>query len=354
MKITVQELAALLNGEIEGDPTTIVTHPSRIEEGEPGSISFFGNPRYEGFVYTTQASALLVPKDFKPQQPISAVLIRVADVYRAVSSLMNAFGQVETYPDKVSETAILHESVQLDPGIFIGDFSTLLEGVAVGEGSVIRDQVFIGKNVRIGKGVLIYPGVRILRDCVIGDNCIIHPNAVIGSDGFGFAPNDSGGYDKIQQLGNVVIEDEVEIGANTCIDRASFGGSTLIRKGVKLDNLIHIAHNVEVGEHTVIAAQVGIAGSTRIGKYNQIGGQVGFAGHLTTADRTRIQAQSGIGSSIKEPGKDLFGYPAIDYRAFIRSHYVFKQLPELEKQVRKLEKQLAELQATLMNKTDEK
>lgn len=345
MQLSAQEIAKILDGSVEGDPEVSVSRPSKIEEGGEGTITFLANPKYEEFAYTTTASVLLVNRSFEPKKQIGATLIRVDDVYSALSTLLENFGGQLDMNAGVSEYASVSASAELGEGVAVGMFSIIEANVKIGTGCKIAAQVFIGKNVQLGKNVTVYPGARILHDSVIGDNCTIHPNVVIGSDGFGFAPQDNGTYKKIPQTGNVIIENDVEIGSNTTIDRATMG-STIIRSGVKLDNLIQVAHNVEIGENTVVAAQTGIAGSTKIGKNCRIGGQVGFAGHLNIADGTQIQAQSGIASHVKEPNTALFGYPAIGYRDYVRSYAVFKKLPDLYRRIAELERQIAEKEST--------
>ncbi|MEQ8703096.1 MAG: UDP-3-O-(3-hydroxymyristoyl)glucosamine N-acyltransferase [Phaeodactylibacter sp.] len=342
MQITARELAHFLGGTLEGNPDITVSQPSKIEEGGEGTISFLGNPKYESYAYTTTASVLLVSKDFEPKSPVSATLIRVDDVYASIARLLQQFGQQAKPAPGISDTAVISDEAMLGNQVSIGAAAIIEAGAQVGEGAIIMGQAYIGKGAKIGPNTLIYPGARILDRCEVGRNCIIHANAVIGSDGFGFAPKEDRSYDKIVHVGNVVIEDEVEIGANTTIDRATMG-STIIREGVKLDNLIQVGHNVEIGAHTVIAAQSGIAGSTKIGKYCRIGGQVGFAGHVEIADGSQIQAQSGIAGHIKEPNQAWFGSPIMPYRDFIRSHSVFKKLPELYKTISRLERELESL-----------
>lgn len=343
MHFTAKQLAEILDGSVEGNPEVIIDRPSKIEEGGVGSISFLGNAKYERYAYTTSASALLVNQDFQPRKPIQATLIRVENVYNSIATLLKQFGYQNNQPLGVSEEAFVHPAAKVGEGSSVGRLSIIEEGAQLGANCVVYPQVYIGANTTIGDNVRIYPGVRILHDCHIGDHCIIHPNAVLGSDGFGFAPREDGTYEKIDQIGNVILEDWVEVGANTTIDRATMG-STIIRRGVKLDNLVQIAHNVEIGENTAIAAQTGIAGSTKIGKNCRIGGQVGFIGHLQIADGTQIQAQSGVASSVKEPNQALFGYPAFSYKDFVRSHSVFKKLPELYRRLYQLEKQLKDKQ----------
>ena len=343
MQLSAQQLAKILQGSIEGNPEVLISRPSKIEEGGEGSISFLANPKYESYAYSTTASALLVSNDFVAQKPLPAslTLIRVADVRAAIAFLLEQFGQQQKRAEGVASSAIIASSAQLAEGVSVGHHTIIEEHSRIGKGSVIHAQVFIGTHVQIGENVTLYPGVRVLHECIIGNNCVIHPNTVIGGDGFGFRPKEDGSYHKIPQIGNVIIEDDVEIGSNTSVDRATMG-STIIRKGAKLDNLIQIAHNVEVGENTVLASQVGVAGSTKIGANCQIGGQVGFSGHISIADGTRIQAQSGIPSSIKEPNKAFFGSPIMDYKAYIRSFGVFKKLPELYRKVYQLEKRMNE------------
>ncbi|MBL7805471.1 MAG: UDP-3-O-(3-hydroxymyristoyl)glucosamine N-acyltransferase [Saprospiraceae bacterium] len=343
MKITAAELAQLLNATLEGDPQATVSRPARIEEAGEGDFSFFDNPKYEAQVYTTQASVLLVNKEFQPSKPVKPTLLRVADVRGSLAFLLSQFQAVQSSNSgAVSDRAAIDASATLGAGVSIGDFAVVEAGVDIGEGCVIGAQVFIGKNTRIGRNCRIFPGAKIHHECVIGDNCVLHANAVIGADGFGFAPQPDRSWKKVPQVGNVVLENDVEIGANTCIDRAAIG-STVIRAGAKIDNLVHVAHNVEVGRNTVMAAQVGIAGSTKVGENVVLGGQVGLAGHLHIADGTQLQAQSGVGSSIKTPGQALFGSPAIPYNDYVRAYVVFKQLPELQKKVRELEKRLEQL-----------
>lgn len=336
MQINVKKLAALLNGTIEGDEATIVSKASKIEEAGPGSIAFLSNPKYESYAYTTKASALLVAKDFEPKEVVHPTLIRVDDVYKSVAFLLEQFGGQQKRAG-VSEKADVEDSVDIAASAFVGSFTVVAKGVSIGEDSQIESQVSIGENVKIGKNVKIYPGVRIYSDCEIGDNCILHSNVVVGSDGFGFAPNPDGTYSKIPQIGNVIIEDDVEVGSNTTIDRATMG-STIIRKGAKLDSLLMIAHNVEVGSNTVIAAQAGIAGSTKIGENCIIGGQVGIVGHVQIANGTQVQAQSGINKSLKKENQRWYGSPVMPYMDYLKSFSIFRKLPKVEERIRNLEK----------------
>ncbi len=342
MQKTAREIAQFLGGEIEGNPDIILTRPSKIEEGVPGAITFLSNPKYEEFIYKTKASAVLVNSRFKPSAKVDATLIRVQDVYGAITKLLSAFNNNGDTERIIHPDAQIAESATIGKKVGIGMLSVVEEGAEIGDDSLIYPQVYIGKNVKIGDGAKIYPGVRIMHDCILGDNCIIHSNTIIGSDGFGFSPNENGQYSKIPQIGNVLIGDDVEIGANSVIDRATMG-STIIESGVKLDNLIQIGHNVSIGKNTVMAAQVGIAGSTKIGKNCVIGGQVGISGHLQIADSTSIAGQSGVMRSVKEKGTNLFGSPAFAYGDFLKSYVGFKKLPDVLRKIEQLEKEVRDL-----------
>ena len=313
MEITAQTLAELLGGEIVGDPSVVVTGPARIEQAREGNVCFFANPKYEHYIYDTKASVLLVNRSFEPRKPVPATLVKVDNAYESVSVLLDFFARLRR--NRVRGNRL---RARLSLRRFIS-FSA-----RIGRGTHIYPQVYVGPNVRIGKNCILYPGVRIYHDCVVGDNCILHSGAVIGADGFGFVPLEDGSYKKIQQLGNVVVEDDVEIGANSTVDRASMG-STVIRRGVKLDNLVHIAHNVEVGRDTVMAALSGIAGSTKIGSNCVFGGQSGVAGHIEVAGRTTLAAQSGIIASVRKPGATLVGYPALEYGTYMRAYAKFRR-----------------------------
>lgn len=349
MKVTAAYLAQLLDGSLDGNPDVTVSKPARIEEAGEGDFTFLDNAKYESFAYSTDAAVLLVHRSFTPVQAVKSTLIRVDDVRSALATLLHQFdpaNHTNGNGSSIDEKASIHKSVKIGVGTTVGAFAVIEEGAVIGKNCIIYPQVYIGRNAHIGDNTRLYPGVRVQYDCVIGNNCILHANAVIGADGFGFAPQEDRSWVKVPQVGNVVVEDNVEIGSCTCIDRASLG-STIIHKGAKLDNLIHIAHNAEVGNNTAIAAQVGVAGSTRIGDNCLLGGQVGLSGHITIADGTQIQAQSGIPSSIKQPNTALFGSPAMDYKDFIRSHVVFKQLPDLQKKVRELERMIEQLKKDL-------
>lgn len=341
MEITAWKLAEMVQGEVEGDANVIIKKPNKIEIAQEGDITFLANLKYETYAYTTQASVLLVSKDFVPKQKINATLIRVGDVYATVALLLDKFGAKADVSKGISTISSIHSDSQIDSSVNIGDYTVIEKGVVIGADTTIYPQVFIGQNARIGKGCIIYPGVKIYDHSVIGDNCIIHSNTVIGADGFGFVPQADGTYKKMAQTGNVVIESQVEIGSNCCIDRATMG-TTVIRKGAKLDNLIMVAHNVEIGENTVVAAQAGFAGSTKVGKSCMIGGQTGFVGHIQIANGTKIQAQSGINKSIVEENTAWYGSPALSYNDYLKSYAAFKKLPDLMKRLRMLEKEISE------------
>jgi len=344
MTVTAAQIASMLDATLEGDPHATVTRPAGIEVANTGDFTFLDDQRYEHFAYTTRASVLLIRKDFNLAKPIVPTLIRVMNVRESLALLLQVFDDARRLNGSVSpEYAYIDKTAKIGVGTAVGAFSVIEADSVVGSNCIIYPQVYIGRNVKIGDNVRLYPGVRIHYDCVIGDNCIIHANAVIGADGFGYIPQSDHSWKKVPQVGNVILENMVEIGACVCIDRATMG-NTIIHSGAKLDNLIHIAHNVEIGQNTAIAAQTGIAGSTHVGARNQIGGQVGIAGHITIADGTRIQAQSGIASTVKEPDSALFGSPAIGYKDYIRSYAVFKQLPDLEKKVALLEKKIKEME----------
>ena len=344
--ITAQEIAQLLGGFVQGNPDVVLTQPAKIEEAQVGSLTFLANYRYEKYLYQTQASAVLVALDFQPKQMLDLTLIRVPDVYAAMTQLLQFWEQAQAKQKTASASGIdalafVHPSAKIDPSVQIGAFAYVGPEVELGPEVEIYPHVYLGPKVSIGAKTRLYSGVRVYEACRIGANCLIHANAVIGADGFGFAPQSDGTYQKIPQLGWVEIQDGVEIGANTCIDRATMG-RTLIQTGVKLDNLIQVAHNVEIGAHTVIAAQAAIAGSTKLGPYCQIGGQSGIVGHLNIAQGTKLQGQSGIDRHIKQPNQALYGSPALAYTHYLRSYALFKQLPEMERRLRDLEKRLGQ------------
>lgn len=341
MIYTAKTIAEYLGGEVEGDPETEINNITKIEEGIPGSISFLANMKYEHFIYETRASAVIVNKTFTPSQTIPCSLIRVDDAYSAFASLLRMVEKTNKKRSGKDKRSFVHKKARYGKNVYIGAFAYIDEHAIIGNNVEIHPQVFIGSNVSIGDNTIIHPGVTIYHNCKIGSNCIVHSGTVIGSDGFGFAP-EAATYKKIPQIGNVVIEDNVEIGSNCSIDRATVG-STLIRKGVKIDNLIQIAHNVEIGENTVICAQAGIAGSTKIGRESMIGGQVGIIGHLTLADGTKIAAQSGIGHSVTEKNKILQGSPAFDIHTYQKSYVLFRKLPDLYTRINELEKTIKKI-----------
>lgn len=348
MEFTALQIAELLQGTIEGEPTISVSTLSKIEEGSNGSLSFLANPKYEEFIYSTDASIVIVGKTFKAVKPLkqSLTLIRVEDAYAAFGKLLEVYNQIKNNHEGIAASASIAESALLAEGIYVGENAVIGEHVKLKKGAKIFPTAFIGDNVSIGENSIIYAGAKIYSETEIGANVVVHSGCVIGADGFGFAPNSENNYQKVPQIGNVVIEDHVEIGANTCVDRATLG-TTRIRKGVKLDNLIQIAHNVDVGENTVIAAQTGIAGSTKIGKNCMIGGQVGIVGHIEIADEVKIAAQSGIGHSIKEKGAIVQGSPAIAIGDYKRSYVLFRNLPEIQKKIKELENQLMALKSSV-------
>lgn len=340
MELTAAQLAALVQGEVVGDASVKVNNFARIEEGKAGCLSFLANLKYTHYLYQTESSVVLVRKDFIPEYPVRATLIKVDDPYATLAKLLEMAGKETRIKKGIEQPCHIPEEINKRDDIYVGAFSYVGENVQIGKNVQIYPQCFIGDNVSLGDNVILYPGVKIYYGCVIGNNVIIHSGVVVGSDGFGFAP-ENGEFVKIAQIGNVVIEDNVEIGANTTIDRATMG-STVIKKGVKLDNLIQIAHNVEIGEHTVMAAQVGVAGSAKIGKYNMVGGQVGFAGHIVVGDFNRIGAQSGIPNNV-DSENTLMGYPAVNSKDFARQAIYVKNLGTLNKEVRELRKTVEEL-----------
>lgn len=344
LSFTAQQIADLLKGTIVGNPNITVNKFSKIEEGTSGSLSFLANPKYTHYIYTTNASIVLVNEDFVADKPISATLIKVENAYAALATLLDFVEKAKPKKKGIEQMSFVAESVSKGEDLYVGSFAYISENVTLGNDVQIHPQVYIGEGCTIGNNTILYPGVKIYPGCKIGDNCIIHSGAVIGSDGFGFAPEGEI-YKKIPQMGIVIIEDDVEIGANTTIDRAVMD-ATIIRKGVKLDNLIQIAHNVEVGSNTVMASQVGVSGSTKIGKNCMFGGQVGLGGHITIGDKANIGAQSGIISNIKE-GAQIIGAPAIPVKEFFRSSIIFPKLPDMYKQISQLEKEIKELKSKL-------
>lgn len=340
MEFSAQQIASFLGGTVEGNPEIKVSNFSKIEEGKPGTLTFLANPKYEHHIYNTEASIVLVNNDFIPSEPLQVTIVKVANAYTGLAMLLNMVEQSKKKKAGIDSTAFMAASAQIGDDCYIGNFAYIGEHVKMGRNCLIYPYTYIGDNVTIGDNCVFYPHVTIYDDCIIGSNCMIHAGSVVGSDGFGFAPEGEN-YKKIPQLGNVIIEDDVEIGANTTIDRAVMD-STIIRRGVKLDNLVQIAHNVEVGENTVMAAQVGIAGSVKIGRHCMFGGQVGLAGHIHIADNVNFGAQSGVISDIKE-ATTVLGAPAINAKAFMRSSAIFGKLPDIYRTIGKLEREIEQL-----------
>nr|WP_297309322.1 UDP-3-O-(3-hydroxymyristoyl)glucosamine N-acyltransferase [uncultured Flavobacterium sp.] len=336
MKITAAQIAEVLQGEILGDENVSVSTLSKIEEGQSGSLTFLANPKYTSFIYETKASIVIVNKSFVPEHHISATLIKVDDAYSSFSKVLEYYNQVKLMKSGIEQPSVISDGVVYGEDLYLGSFSYIGRNTKIGNNVKIYPNSFIGDNVTIGDNTILFAGSRIYSESVIGRNCIIHSGTIIGSDGFGFAPVGDGSYSKVPQIGNVIIEDHVEIGAGTTIDRATLG-STVIRKGVKLDNQIQVAHNVEIGEHTVIASQTGIAGSTKIGKHCVIGGQVGIAGHIVIGNHVKIQAQSGIAKSLKDE-EIVQGTPAISYNDFNKSYIHFKNLPKIVNEINEIKK----------------
>lgn len=342
MEFKAKDIAALLKGVVEGDSEVIVNDVSKIEEGRPHTLAFLANPKYEHYIYTTQASIVLVNQDFVPSEKLSCTIIRVLSAYDAIAVLLQMYENMRPKPSGIEQPSFIHETATVGQRGYIGAFAYIGKNVKMGDNVKIYPQAYIGDGVVIGENSTIHAGVKIYNGCIIGKSCIVHAGTVIGADGFGFAPSGSE-YNKVPQIGNVILEDNVEIGANTCIDRATMG-STIIKKGVKLDNLIQVAHNVVIGENTVVAAQTGIAGTAKIGEHCMIGGQVGIVGHLTISDGTRVAAQSGIGSTTT-PGAILQGSPAFDAHKYQRSYVMFRKLPELYQQINELEREIKTLKS---------
>jgi len=342
MEFTASTIAGFLKGEIEGNPDTIVNNIARIEEGFSGALSFLANPKYEHYIYTTKSSIVLVDKTFVPASKIEATLIRVENAYEAFASLLRLVDQARPRKTGIHSTAVIEATAKVGSDVYIVPYAYIGENCFIGDNCLIYPHVYIGDSTRIGKNCILNPGVKIYHECILGEGCIIHAGTVIGSDGFGFAPQSETEFMKIPQLGNVILEDHVEIGANVAIDRATMG-STIIHRGVKLDNLIQIGHNVEIGENTVMAGQTGIAGSTKVGKNGMFAGQGGIVGKIKIVDGTKIGAQAGILSEVKNENTVILGSPAIDYKDFLRSSVVFKKLPDLKTRIDTLEKDIKSL-----------
>ena len=343
MVFTAQQIAGFTGGTVDGNPEAAISTFAKIEEGVEGALSFLANPQYEHYIYETKSTVVLVNKDFQPQQPVAATLVRVDNAYESVAKLLQLYQSMQQKRVGIDSLAFIDKTAQVGKDCYVGPFVAIGEGAEIGDGAVIHPHVTIGPHVKVGNNTEIYSNAVVYHGCVVGANCILHAGCVIGADGFGFAPT-AEGYDKIPQIGNVVIEDNVEVGANTCIDRSTMG-STIIRKGVKLDNLVQIAHNVEVGQNTVMSAQVGVAGSSKVGEWCVFAGQVGIAGHLKVGDHTTMGAQAGLagGNLARKGGATLMGYPAIEHKKFAKNMAALNSLPDLLKEVAQLKRELAEL-----------
>ena len=338
MEFSAQQIAGLVGGTIEGNPAAKVNDFAKIEEGRPGCISFLANMKYAHYLYETESSVVLVNKDFQLEGETKATLIRVDNAYETVAKLLTLAESMKPKKKGIDSLAFIDPTAKVGKDCYIGPFVSIGEGAVIGDGVVLHPHVTIGDKASVGNGTEIYPNAVIYHDCKVGRNCILHAGCVIGADGFGFAPTPDG-YEKIPQIGIVTIEDNVEIGANTCVDRSTMG-STYVRKGVKLDNLVQIAHNDDIGSHTVMSAQVGVAGSTKVGQWCMFGGQVGMAGHITIADKTYVGAQAGITNSIKKSGETIIGSPAWDAKGFMKSAAIFRRLPDMYQQLNEIKKQL--------------
>lgn len=344
MEFSAKQIATFIQGEVVGNEEATVHTFAKIEEGVPGAISFLSNPKYTPYIYETEASIVLVNKDFVPEQPVKATLIKVDNAYESLAKLLTLYEQSKPKHTGISPLAFVAETAQLGKDVYIAPFAYVGDHAVVGDNTAIHSHATIGSGVKVGNGCIIYPNATIYHDCRIGNSCILHAGSVIGADGFGFAPTPDG-YEKIPQIGIVVLEDNVEIGANTCVDRATMG-ATIVHSGVKLDNLVQVAHNDEIGSHTVMAAQVGIAGSTKIGEWCMFGGQVGIAGHIHIGNRVNLGAQSGVPSSIKE-GQQLIGTPPMEMKPYFKSQAVFRKLPDMYMELNALRKELNELKQQL-------
>tara|TARA_Y100000588_G_scaffold393438_1_gene509453 strand:+ start:1271 stop:2299 length:1029 start_codon:yes stop_codon:yes gene_type:complete len=338
LKFTAEQIAGILEGTVVGDPNIEVSKLAKIEEGTEGSLTFLANPKYKSYIYTTKSSITIVNSDFEPEEDLTTTLIKVDDAYGAFTKLLEYYNQIKLNKSGVEQPSFISDSAKIGEDIYIGAFTYIGDNVKLGKNVKIFPNSYIGDNVTIGDNTIVFSGGKVYSDCIIGNNCVINSGAIIGADGFGFAPNEKGEYSKVPQIGNVILEDFVDIGAGTTIDRATLG-STIIRRGVKLDNQIQIAHNVEIGKNTVIAAQTGVAGSTKIGENCQIGGQVGIVGHISIGNNVKIQAQSGIGRHVKD-NEVLQGSPALTYGDFNKSYVYFKNLPKIVKNINEIEKKV--------------
>ena len=344
MEFSAKQIAEFIQGTIVGDENATVHTFAKIEEGMPGAISFLSNPKYTHYIYDTQSSIVLVNKDFEPEKEIKATLIKVDNAYESLAKLLNLYEMSKPKKTGIDPLAYIAPTAKIGENVYIAPFACVGDNAEIGDNTSLHPHATVGSGAKIGNNCILYPHATVYHDCRVGNNCTLHAGSVIGADGFGFAPSPEG-YEKIPQIGITILEDNVEIGANTCIDRATMG-ATVIRKGVKLDNLIQIAHNVEVGSHTVMASQVGVAGSTKIGEWCMFGGQVGVAGHITVGNRVNMGAQSGVNGSVKD-GKQLIGTPPIEFKNYFKSSAVFKKLPDMYLELASLKKELEELKKQL-------
>ena len=344
MEFSAKQIAAFVQGEIVGDENATVHTFAKIEEGVPGALSFLSNPKYTPYIYETKSSILLVNKDFIPEQPINATLIKVNNAYESLAKLMTLYEQSHPKRVGIDPLAYVAPTAQIGKDVYLAPFACVGDGAIVGDGTELHPHATVGRNAKVGANCILYAHATVYHDCIVGNNCIMHAGSVVGADGFGFAPTPDG-YEKIPQIGIAILEDNVEIGANTCIDRATMG-ATIIHKGVKLDNLVQIAHNVEVGANTVMASQVGVAGSTKVGEWCMFGGQVGVAGHITIGDKVNLGAQSGAPGSIKA-NQQLIGTPPMEMKPYFKSQAVFRKLPDMYKEIDALRKELNELKEQL-------
>ena len=344
MEFSAKQIAEYIQGTIIGDENATVHTFAKIEEGMPGALSFLSNPKYTHYIYDTQSSIVLVNKDFEPEKEIKATLIKVDNAYESLAKLLTLYEMSKPKKTDIDPLASVAPTAKIGKNVYIAPFACVEDGAVIGDNTALHPHVTVGTQAKVGSDCILYPNVTIYHDCIVGNHCILHAGSVVGADGFGFAPSPEG-YEKIPQIGIAILEDDVEIGANTCIDRSTMG-ATVIHKGVKLDNLIQIAHNVEVGSHTVMASQVGIAGSTKVGQWCMFGGQVGIAGHITVGDKVNIGAQSGIPGKVRS-NQNIMGTPAIEVKNFMRSAAVYKNLPEMYKELDSLKKELEELKKQL-------
>lgn len=342
MEFSAKQIAQMLEGRVEGNENAVVSKLCKIEEGEEGGLSFLANPKYNHYLYSTKASIVIINEDFEPEEEIKTTVIRVKDAYSCFAKLLEIYNQYRLNKNGISSLAFIDKQAEIAEDVYVGEFAVISKGAKIGKGSKIYPHVYIGDDVKIGENVTLFAGVRIYHDTAIGNNCILHSGAVLGADGFGFAPLADGTFKKIAQIGNVVIEDDVEIGANATIDRATMG-STKVMKGTKIDNLCQLGHNVVIGQSTAMAAQTGVAGSTKIGSNCFIGGQVGFSGHIKVGDRCSIGAQAGIISDVKDEAR-IIGSPAMDAKAYMKSYVYFRKLEQMKNKMDDLEKRLAALE----------